>query len=104
MGQRRAHRHGQRADLARRAQAQIDPQRIAIGGVRREQRHHPPGIALRRLARIACESGCGRFEWSVLDWNTPAIDFYRAMGATAMDEWTTQRVSGAALATLAGRG
>jgi hypothetical protein len=40
----------------------------------------------------------------VLDWNTPAIDFYRAMGAQAMDEWTVQRVSGDALVALAGRG
>lgn len=53
------------------------------------------------LARIAVERGCARFEWSVLDWNTPAIDFYRAMGATCMDEWTVQRVEGAALARLA---
>ena len=54
-----------------------------------------------RLARIAIERGCGRFEWSVLDWNTPAIDFYRSLGATGMDEWTVQRVSGDALRALA---
>jgi GNAT superfamily N-acetyltransferase len=59
---------------------------------------------LRHLAGLAIDRGCARFEWSVLDWNTPAIDFYRAMGAEAMDEWTVQRVSGAALARLAGRG
>ncbi|WP_404336479.1 GNAT family N-acetyltransferase [Sphingomonas sp. MMS12-HWE2-04] len=59
---------------------------------------------LRHLAGIALDRDCGRFEWSVLDWNTPAIDFYRAMGAEAMDEWTVQRVSGDALAKLAGRG
>jgi len=59
---------------------------------------------LRHLAGIAIDRDCARFEWAVLDWNTPAIDFYRAMGAQAMDEWTVQRVSGAALAQLAGRG
>ena len=53
------------------------------------------------LARLAVERGCGRFEWAVLDWNAPAIGFYRALGAEPMDEWTTMRVSGAALATLA---
>ncbi|MDQ0248101.1 N-acetyltransferase family protein [Sphingomonas sp. Sphisp140] len=59
---------------------------------------------LRHLAGIALDRDCGRFEWAVLDWNTPAIDFYRAMGAQAMDEWTVQRVSGDALVALAGRG
>jgi GNAT superfamily N-acetyltransferase len=54
-----------------------------------------------RLARIALERDCGRFEWSVLDWNTPAIDFYRSLGATGMDEWTVQRVDGEALKALA---
>ena len=53
------------------------------------------------LAGIAVARGYGRFEWSVLDWNTPAIDFYRALGATAQDEWTVMRVDGAALARLA---
>ena len=59
---------------------------------------------LRHLAGIALDRGCGRFEWAVLDWNTPAIDFYRAMGAKGMDEWRVQRVAGDALARLAGRG
>lgn len=59
---------------------------------------------LRHLAGLALDRGCGRFEWAVLDWNTPAIDFYRAMGAAPMDEWTVQRVSGEALVKLAGRG
>ena len=59
---------------------------------------------LAHLAGIALDRGCARFEWSVLDWNTPAIDFYRSMGATAMDEWTVQRVTGDALVRLAGRG
>jgi len=58
---------------------------------------------LQHLAGIALDRGCSRFEWAVLDWNTPAIDFYRAMGAQAMDEWTVQRVSGDALTALAGR-
>jgi GNAT superfamily N-acetyltransferase len=54
-----------------------------------------------RLAQIAVERDCGRFEWSVLDWNTPAIDFYRSLGAIGMDEWTVQRVSGDTLRALA---
>jgi GNAT superfamily N-acetyltransferase len=58
---------------------------------------------LRHLAGIALDRGCGRFEWSVLDWNQPAIDFYRAKGAVGMDEWRIQRVTGAALVQLAGR-
>ena len=53
------------------------------------------------LARLAIARGCGRFEWAVLDWNTPAIDFYRSLGALPQDEWTVQRVTGAALAQLA---
>jgi GNAT superfamily N-acetyltransferase len=58
---------------------------------------------LRYLAGIALDRDCGRFEWAVLDWNQPAIDFYRAMGAVGMDEWRVQRVAGDALARLAGR-
>lgn len=54
-----------------------------------------------RLAKIALERDCGRFEWSVLDWNQPAIDFYRSLGAVGMDEWTVQRVTGDALQALA---
>jgi GNAT superfamily N-acetyltransferase len=53
------------------------------------------------LAKLAVERDCGRFEWSVLDWNTPAINFYRSLGARGMDEWTAQRVSGPALHALA---
>jgi GNAT superfamily N-acetyltransferase len=53
------------------------------------------------LARIAVERDCGRFEWSVLDWNAPAIGFYRRIGATGMDEWTVQRLEGDALRALA---
>ena len=58
---------------------------------------------LRHLAGIALDRGCGRFEWAVLDWNEPAINFYRAMGAVGMDEWRVQRVAGDALVKLAGR-
>jgi len=61
------------------------------------------GALLRHLAALAVERGCARFEWSVLDWNASAIAFYRAMGAVGMEEWTVQRVEGAALARLAGR-
>jgi len=57
---------------------------------------------LRHLAHIAIERGYGRFEWAVLDWNKPAIAFYRSMGAVGMDEWRIQRVSGEALVWLAG--
>lgn len=53
------------------------------------------------LARIAMARGCGRFEWSVLDWNAPAIGFYRRLGAIGMEGWTVQRVSGEALQRLA---
>ncbi|WP_414714193.1 GNAT family N-acetyltransferase [Sphingomonas sp.] len=59
---------------------------------------------LAHLAGIAVDRGCARFEWSVLDWNAGAIAFYRALGATGMEEWTVQRVSGDALRRLAGRG
>lgn len=63
------------------------------------------GLALMTaLARLAVERGYGRFEWSVLDWNQPAIDFYRALGARPQDGWTVQRVTGSALEALARRG
>lgn len=55
---------------------------------------------LRHLAGIAVERGCGRLEWSVLDWNQRAIDFYRSLGAEPMDEWTIYRVTGDALERL----
>jgi GNAT superfamily N-acetyltransferase len=57
---------------------------------------------LERLAQIALERGCARMKWEVLDWNTPAIDFYRAMGAEFLDEWRNVRLSGNALKRLAG--
>jgi len=50
---------------------------------------------------VTVERGCARFEWSVLDWNEPAIAFYRKLGAVPMDDWTVQRVSGDALLALA---
>ena len=53
------------------------------------------------LARIAIARGCGRFEWSVLDWNEPSIGFYKSLGARPMDDWTIYRVSGSALTELA---
>jgi GNAT superfamily N-acetyltransferase len=56
---------------------------------------------LAHLAALAVERGCGRLEWSVLDWNTPAIGFYRRLGAAVMDDWRICRVTGDALATLA---
>jgi len=56
---------------------------------------------LLHVARIAHERGCGRFEWSALDWNTPAIDFYRGLGAVPLDDWTIFRATGAALERMA---
>ena len=56
---------------------------------------------LKRLAQIAVERGCSRFEWAVLDWNTPAQEFYKAMGATIMGDWRICRMSGDALTTFA---
>jgi GNAT superfamily N-acetyltransferase len=56
---------------------------------------------LQQLAAIAVERGCGRFEWSVLDWNEPAIGFYKKLGAKPMHDWTIFRVSGDALDALA---
>ncbi len=53
------------------------------------------------VARIAHERGCGRFEWAALDWNTPAWDFYRALGAAPLEDWTMFRVSGPTLEKLA---
>jgi GNAT superfamily N-acetyltransferase len=58
---------------------------------------------LARLAKIALERGYGRLEWAVLDWNKPSIDFYRSLGAVALDEWTGYRLTGAALDRLAGK-
>lgn len=59
------------------------------------------GALLRALAELATERGCARMEWAVLDWNQPAIDFYRALGAEPLEEWTLFRLSGAALERVA---
>jgi GNAT superfamily N-acetyltransferase len=59
---------------------------------------------LAHLAMLAAERGCPRLDWSVLDWNAPAIGFYRALGAIPLDEWTVYRLTGAPLATLAAEG
>ena len=53
------------------------------------------------MAQIAVEHGCGRYEWSVLRWNTPSIEFYEAFGARAMEEWVGYRLEGEALARFA---
>jgi GNAT superfamily N-acetyltransferase len=58
------------------------------------------GKALLRVAQIAREHGCGRFEWEVLDWNEPSIGFYKSLGAVAMDGWTKYRITGEALERL----
>jgi GNAT superfamily N-acetyltransferase len=58
---------------------------------------------LQELARLAVERGCGRLEWSVLDWNEPSIAFYRKLGAAPLDDWTMFRLTGEALAELGSR-
>lgn len=71
--------------------------------VRPERRGTGLGRALlAELAQICIDRGYSRLEWSVLNWNTPARDFYRSIGATPMDEWTAQRLDGHALTALAG--
>jgi GNAT superfamily N-acetyltransferase len=68
-----------------------------------KQTHRGAGIGrtlLTRLAQLAVERGCGRFEWSVLDWNENAIRFYKSMGANVMTEWQICRVTGESLARL----
>ena len=68
-------------------------------------RNRGAGLAmLRHLARIAVAEGCGRFEWSVLHWNEPALQFYRSIGAWPMDEWVRYRLAGPALADFAAAG
>jgi GNAT superfamily N-acetyltransferase len=54
------------------------------------------------VAQLALARGCGRLEWSALDWNEPALAFYRGLGARALDEWRLHRLDGAALAAVAG--
>ena len=69
--------------------------------VRTEARGKGHGKALlTEIAKIAVARGCGRVEWSVLDWNEPSIGFYRSLGAVPLDEWTVFRLSGPALARL----
>src|SRR5687768_17162939 len=69
-----------------------------------EERGRGYGKALlATLGRLAVERGCGRLEWSVLDWNEPSIQFYKALGAVPMDDWTTYRLMGDALSNLARR-
>jgi GNAT superfamily N-acetyltransferase len=71
--------------------------------VRPEARGRGLGKALLvELARIAVARGCGRMEWSVLDWNEPSIGFYKSLGAIQMSEWTTHRLTGPAIRSLAG--
>lgn len=71
--------------------------------VRPPARKHGIGFALlRELARIALERDCGRLDWSVLNWNELAISFYKRIGAKPMDDWTTFRLTGDALAHVAG--
>jgi GNAT superfamily N-acetyltransferase len=73
--------------------------------VRPEKRGKGYGRALlERLAQIAKERGCGRMEWAVLDWNDPAIQFYRKLGAEPMNEWTVFRLTGEGIAKLANSG
>ncbi|KLD71534.1 GNAT family N-acetyltransferase [Xanthomonas pisi] len=73
--------------------------------VRPEARGKGAGLRLLRyLAQLAVQRGCGRFEWSVLDWNQPAIDFYQAVGARPMDGWTVYRLDGERLAAFAAGG
>src|SRR6266404_7359616 len=70
--------------------------------VKPEKRGKGHGRALLvELAKIACDRGCGRMEWAVLDWNEPAIKFYRALGAKPMDEWTVFRLTRDGIAKLA---
>lgn len=60
-----------------------------------DYRHQGIGKALlQKVANIALSNNCGRVEWSVLDWNTPAIEFYKSLGAKPQDEWTVYRLSG----------
>lgn len=70
-----------------------------------KQAHRGKGFGkqmLVKLAQLAVERDCGRFEWSVLDWNEPAINFYKAVGADVMPDWRICRVTGPALTQLAG--
>ena len=70
-----------------------------------EPEHRGKGVGkalLQRLAQITMERGCGRLEWSCLDWNKPSIDFYLSLGAMPMDQWTVYRLTGDTLRRMAG--
>ena len=70
--------------------------------VKKEYRGMGYGKALlKKLAQITVERGCGRLEWSCLDWNKPSIDFYLSLGAVPMDEWTVYRLTGERLEKMA---
>jgi GNAT superfamily N-acetyltransferase len=70
-----------------------------------EARGHGIGKALlSAIARIAVQRNCGRLEWAVLDWNDPAVGFYKKLGAAPLDDWTTYRVTGETLEKLSGLG
>ena len=72
--------------------------------VKPEYRGKGHGKALiTELAKITVERGCGRLEWTCLDWNTPSINFYLSLGARPMDEWTNYRLTGDSLNALAGK-
>ena len=80
----------------------LDEAHVCNVAVRPDCRGKGYGKALfRRLAAVAVERGCGRMEWWCLDWNTPSIGFYKALGAQAMEEWTVYRLTGKALDDLA---
>jgi len=69
-----------------------------------EPAHRGKGVGkalLAHVAKLAVERGCGRFEWAVLDWNTPAIEFYRSLGAVPMHDWTVFRLDGEELRRVA---
>ena len=70
-----------------------------------EPAHRGKGVGkalLIHVAKIAVERGCGRFDWAVLDWNTPSIDFYKSLGAVPLDDWTLFRLTGDTLHQVAG--
>ena len=72
--------------------------------VKPEFRGRGHGTALlAKLAQTALERGCGRLEWSCLDWNTPSIEFYKSLGAQPMEEWTVYRLAGQTLEEMAQR-
>ena len=80
------------------AEAAFDTLEVEFLCVREPYRKKGYGKAIfKKLAQIAVERGCQRFEWVCLDWNQPSIDFYRSMGAVPMDQWTIYRLSGDAI-------